>query len=130
VFHVADLDDVRRLAAQLPEVTMSDPCSEEQFGCGVRGKGFAWTWMERPDPKRPRVPQPAVLAIRTRGQEGKEELLAADPAKFFTEPHYNGFPAVLVMLAAVDVEELRELLTDAWLVQAPKRLAREHGLLE
>jgi len=126
---MADLDDVRRLAAELPEVTMS-PESAVQFGCAICGKGFAWTWMERPDRQGPRVPQPRVLAIRTRGQEGKEELLAADPAKFFTEPHYNGYPAVLVRLAAVDDDELRELLTDAWLVQAPKRLAREHGLLE
>jgi hypothetical protein len=53
-------------------------------------------------------------------------LLAADPEKFFTEPHYNGYPAVLVRLAAVDEPELRELLVDAWRIQAPKPLVMQH----
>jgi hypothetical protein len=53
----------------------------------------------------------------------KEELLAADPAKFFTEPHYNGFPAVLVRLPAIDTGELEELIIDAWRCQAPQALA-------
>ena len=54
-------------------------------------------------------------------------LLASDPAKFFTEPHYNGFPAVLVRLRAVEADELRELITDAWRCQAPPRLVRQAG---
>lgn len=127
---MADLDDVRRIAGSLPEVTLTDPDSDEQFGVGVRGKGFAWTWMQRPERQGPRIPRPDVLAVRTRGVVGKDELIAADPDIYFTEPHYNGFPAVLVRLEAVDVDELRELLTDAWLVQAPKRLAKEHGLAD
>ena len=57
----------------------------------------------------------------------KEELLAADPEKFFTEPHYNGFPAVLVRLPAIDAGELGELITDAWRSQAPRALAAEFG---
>ena len=57
----------------------------------------------------------------------KEELLAADPEKFFTEPHYNGFPAVLVRLPAIDAGELAELITDAWRCQAPRALAAELG---
>ena len=58
----------------------------------------------------------------------KELLLASDPEgeKFFTEPHYNGFPAVLVRLAAVDVDELAELVIDAWRCQAPKKLVKEY----
>jgi hypothetical protein len=52
-------------------------------------------------------------------------LLASDDEKFFTEPHYNGFPAVLVGLAAIDVDELEELLAEAWRCQAPKALVRE-----
>jgi hypothetical protein len=54
-------------------------------------------------------------------------LLAADAGKFFTEPHYNGFPAVLVRLAAVGEDELRELITDAWRCQAPRDLVRAWG---
>jgi hypothetical protein len=49
-------------------------------------------------------------------------LLAADAAKFFTEPHYNGFPVVLVRLPAIGAGELAELITDAWRCQAPKAL--------
>jgi hypothetical protein len=52
-------------------------------------------------------------------------LLASDEEKVFTEPHYNGFPAVLVRLAAVEVDELEELITDAWRCQAPKALVEE-----
>jgi len=56
-------------------------------------------------------------------QAEKQELLAADSAKFFTEPHYNGFPAVLVRLPAIDTGELEELIIDAWRCQAPRDLA-------
>jgi hypothetical protein len=65
-------------------------------------KGFAWAWNERIEPKKPRVPNPEVLAVRVANQAEKEALLAADPEKFFTEPHYNGFPAVLVRLSSID----------------------------
>ncbi len=86
-----------------------------------RGKlrGFAWAWNERIEPKKPRVPNPEVLAMRVASVAEKEELLASDPEKFFTEPHYNGFPAVLVRLPAIDGGELAELITDAWRCQAP-----------
>jgi hypothetical protein len=66
--------------------------------------------------------------VRVAGRAGKELLLGSDADKFFTEPHYNGFPAVHVRLAAVDASELRELLTDAWRCQAPRSLVRESGL--
>lgn len=55
--------------------------------------------------------------------DAKEILLMADPRKFFTEPHYDGYPAVLVRLKEVQRAELRQLLTQAWAVQAPKALA-------
>jgi hypothetical protein len=90
-------------------------------------KGFAWAWNERIEPKKPRVPNPEVLAVRVASLAEKEELLAADPEKFFTEPHYNGFPAVLVRLPSIDVGELTELITDAWRCQAPRALAAELG---
>ena len=94
-----------------------------------RGKlrGFAWAWNERIEPKKPRVPNPEVLAVRVASLAEKEELLAADPDKFFTEPHYNGFPAVLVRLPAIDAGELAELITDAWRCQAPRALVAEFG---
>ena len=73
------------------------------------------------------MPNPEVLAVRVASLAEKEELLAADPEKFFTEPHYNGFPAVLVRLPAIDVGELAELIVDAWRCQAPRALAAELG---
>ena len=90
-----------------------------------KAKGYAWVWMERVDPKKARVPQPMVLAVRVANEAEKQELIAADPDKFFTEPHYNGFPAVLIRLAAIGSKELRELLTDAWRCQAPKALVKD-----
>jgi hypothetical protein len=122
---MADQEDVRRIALSLPETTES----EDNFDFGVmnkgKRKGFAWVWRERVEQRKPKVPNPGVLAIRVAGAEEKALLLAADPEKFFTEPHYNGFPAVLIRLAAIDAEELYELLADAWRCQAPKALAQQ-----
>jgi len=66
------------------------------------------------------------VAIRVGGPADKDSLIAADPDKFFTEPHYNGYPAVLVRLAAIGVDELEELLIDAWRIQAPGALVKEY----
>ena len=59
--------------------------------------------------------------------EDKEALLASDPGKFFTTPHYDGYPAVLVDLAAIDVDELWELIVDSWRIKAPPKVLREYG---
>jgi hypothetical protein len=85
-----------------------------------RRKEIAWIWLERTDPKQPRVPNPQVIAIRVEGEEDRQALIAADPGKFFTEPHYNRFPAVLVRLPRIDRVELEELLIDAWRIQASR----------
>jgi hypothetical protein len=120
---MATQEDVRRIALSLPEVSESG----DRFGFGVpdkgKYKGFAWAWNERIEPKKPRVPNPEVLVVRVASLTEKEQLLAADPEKFFTEPHYNGFPAVLIRLPAIDADELAELITDAWRCQAPRALA-------
>jgi hypothetical protein len=122
---MADQVDVSRQALALPDVV----AGEGQFGFGVvvrgKSKGFAWAWMERVDPKRAKVPNPEVLVVRVADLTVKEELLAADPSVYFTEPHYDGYRAVLVRLAAIDERELAELLTDAWLCTAPPALARQ-----
>jgi hypothetical protein len=122
---VADQADVRRIALALPETSEG----YDHFGFSVtnggKQKGFVWAWNERVAPKQPRVPRPDVLAVRVANEQEKQMLLASDPDKFFTEPHYNGFPAVLVRLASVDVAELTELLTDAWRTRAPRALVKE-----
>jgi hypothetical protein len=122
---VADQGDVRRIALTLPEAVEGTTGFAFSVMNKGKAKGFAWVWQERVHPKKARVPNPDVLAVRVTDEAEKEELIAADPDVFFTEPHYNGFPAVLVRLAAVDIDELRELLTDAWRCQAPKALVQE-----
>lgn len=121
---IADHDDVRRIALSLPETSEAD----DRFAFSVhnRGKqkGIAWVWKERVHPKQARVPNPDVLAVRVANESEKHMLIESDPDKYFTEPHYNGYPAVLVRLAAVDAEELAELITDAWRCQAPKALVK------
>jgi len=123
---MVDQDAVRRIALSLPEAVEH----EDRFAFSVLNKGklktFVWVWMERVDPKKPRVPRADVVAVRVANQAEKEALLAADSEKFFTEPHYNGFPAILVRLPAVDEDELEELIADGWRCQAPKALVREH----
>lgn len=89
------------------------------------GKAVAWTWKKRVHEKRARVEQLDVFAVRVADEEEKLVLIASDPGKFFTEPHYNGYPAVLVRLDAIEGEELAELLTDAWRNAAPRRLVAE-----
>ena len=121
---VANQADVRRIAMSLPGVREG----EDRFAFSVehkgKQKGFAWVWQERIAPKQPRVPRPDVLAVRVAGAEEKALLLAGDPETFFTEPHYNGFPAVLVRLPVVSKKELRRLIVDAWQCVAPRRDAR------
>ena len=121
---MATQDDVRRIAMALPETVEA----EDGFAFSVRNRdklrGFVWVWQERVQPKKPRVPNPEVLAVRTASLAEKDALLGADAAKFFTEPHYNGFPAVLVRLALVSVEDLEVLMENAWRSQAPKQLLK------
>ncbi len=124
---MASQADVRRIALSFPETEEGD----DRFAFSVRNrdklKGFAWVWMERIQPKKPRVANPAVLAVRVANEGQKEALISAEPAKFFTEPHYNGFPAVLVRLAEVNAKELRVLLEEAWRCQAPADLLAGHA---
>src|SRR5690242_13298664 len=106
--------DVRRIALALP-------ATEElpgRFAFAVRaGKGkpkpFVWVWLERVAPKKGRVPNPAVIATRVPSVGQRDLMIEAEPAKFFTEPHYEGYPAVLVRLAAVTVADLETLIADA-----------------
>ena len=124
---MADQSDVRRIALALPGTSEAADRFAFSVRNGSKDKGFAWAWNERVEPKRPRVPRPDVLAVRVANRQEKEMLLASDPAKFFTEPHYNGFPAVLIRLPAIGTAELAELITDAWRCQAPRALADTLG---
>jgi hypothetical protein len=114
--------DVRRIALALP-------ATEEvpgRFAFSVRNKGklkgLVWVWMERIVPKKPRVANPGVIAVRVATVGQRDAMISADPDKFFTEPHYEGFPAVLVRLNAVKVSDLKVLIAEAWRCQSPAEL--------
>ena len=119
--------DVRRIALSFPETEEGN----DRFGFSVlnkgKSKGFAWVWMERIDPKKPRVANPGVIAVRVANNAQKDLIIASDSKKFFTEPHYNGFPAVLIRLGAVTVADLKVLLAEAWRCQAPAALVKTHA---
>lgn len=66
------------------------------------------------------MPQPKVIAVRVANLVDKDFMLTLNPEKFFTEPHYDGFPAVLVRLPAVTARELKPIIAEAWRCQAPK----------
>jgi hypothetical protein len=122
---VATQQDVRRIALSLPGAREE----KGRFAFSVENKGkqkgFAWVWQERVALKKPRVPRPDVLAVRVRDEMEKAALIGGDPDLFFTEPHYDGFPAVLVRLPAVTKGQLGKLLLEAWRCQAPPSLARD-----
>jgi len=110
-----NIDDARRIARGFEEAAHGQ--DDDPFSVGARR--FAWPWMERVDPKRARVPNESVLAVR-RSDDDKRALIDLDPTVFFTEPHYDGYAAVLVRLDIVDEEVLTKLLLDARNVQAAK----------
>ena len=105
---MATEDDVRKIVLSLPET--SEKPSYGTPGFRVKDKLFA------------RMREDGSLLVWVEDLDEKEALLASNTKKFFTTPHYDGHPTVLVRLTAVGVKELRELLTDAWRVRAPKRV--------
>jgi hypothetical protein len=122
---VATWDDVSRLALALPETAESTSYGNRAWK--VKDKGFVW---ERPLRKSDLealgadAPDGPILGARVEHEVAKQALLADDPAVYFTTPHFDGYPAVLVRLAEIDAGELEELVTEAWLCKAPKRLAK------
>jgi hypothetical protein len=123
---MATWEDVRRIALALPEA--SEHVSRENRQWKVKDKLFVW---ERPlrrsdlEALGDDAPDGPILGVRVEHLVAKEALLADDPAVFFTTPHFDGYPAVLVQLERIDVDELEELITEAWLCRAPKRLAKQ-----
>ena len=109
---VATEDDVREIALALPEVT------EEQWyrtpAYKVAGKGFL----------RLRAEAEGGLVVFVPDLGEREALLAANPRAYYTTPHYDGYPVVLVRLEEIGLDELEELITDSWRLKAPKRVLK------
>ena len=131
------LDDVRAIAMSFPET--SEKVDGHRGGAGWRTSAGLFAWERGPSRADEAAlaamgdswPDGPVVGVRTDGLETKEALLGSFPDAFFTIPHFDGYPAVLVRLDAISADLLREVVTDAWLLKAPKRLAKawldEHG---
>jgi hypothetical protein len=127
---VASFDDVRRIALSLPETTEAVSWGNAHWR--VKNKGFVW---ERPlnrsdylalEALGEQAPEGALLGLRVADIGVREAMIADDPALFFTIPHFDGFPAVLVRLGQIGLPELEELIVEAWLDRAPKKLAQQY----
>jgi hypothetical protein len=127
VVAVATWNDVRRIALALPGTAEQSSRGIPQWR--VKDKGFIW---ERPlrradvEALGAAAPDGPILAARVADLGVKQALLTDDPDVYFTTPHFNGYPAILVRLDRITVAELGELIVEAWLARAPKRLAEEY----
>jgi hypothetical protein len=124
---VADWDDVRRIALALPEA--SEQKSRDLASWRVRDKAFVWERPLRQSDLRAlgdAAPSGPILGARVEHLVAKEAMLADDPEVFFTTPHFDGYPAVLVRLGEIGLADLEEVIVEAWLARAPKRLARAY----
>jgi hypothetical protein len=124
------LDDVRAIAMSFPETF--EKVDGQRGGAGWRTSAGLFAWERGPSKADETAlaargstwPEGPVVGVRTDGLEAKEALLGTFPDAFFTIPHFDGYPAVLVRLDEIPEELLREVVTDAWLLKAPKRLAK------
>jgi hypothetical protein len=123
---VASWEDVRRLALALPET--DERVSREKRQWRVKDKLFVW---ERP--LRPKelaelgeeAPDGPVLGARVEHLVAKQALIEDDPSVYFTTSHFEGYAAILVRLERIALDELDEVITEAWLARAPKRLVED-----
>jgi len=124
---VATWDDVRRIALAVPET--EERVTRENRQWRVKDKLFVW---ERPLRKSDlealgdAAPDGPILGVRTEHLVAKEAILADPSGVYFTTPHFNGYPAVLVKLGEIGVEDLEELIVEAWLARAPAKLAQAY----
>jgi hypothetical protein len=122
---MATWDQVRRYALALPGVT--ETTSRGTAAWTVNKNFFVW---ERPLRKSDVValgdaaPKGAILGVRTADLEMKEAILRSQPDVFFTTPHFEGYPAVLVQLDKIPVKLLKTVIVEAWVARAPERSVR------
>jgi hypothetical protein len=125
---VANWEDVRRLALALPDT--SEKLSRDLRQWRVHDKLFVW---ERPlrradlEALGNDAPEGPILGARVEHLGAKEALLAGDATVFFTTPHFDGYPAILVRLDQISLDDLHEVIVEAWLARAPKRLAKAYA---
>jgi hypothetical protein len=121
---VAGWDDVARIALALPEASERESRGNRQWR--VKDKLFVWERpLRKPDLEAlgDSAPDGPILGARVEHELAKEAVIASDPDVFFTTPHFDGYPAVLVQLDRISPEDLDEVIVEAWLCRAPRRLA-------
>jgi hypothetical protein len=120
-------DEVRRIALELPETSERESRGLRQWR--VKEKAFVW---ERPlrradlEALGDDAPEGPILGAWVEHLVAKEALLADESGVFFTTPHFDGYPIVLVRLDQIGPDDLHEVIVEAWLVRAPKRLVRDY----
>ncbi|MBD3943001.1 hypothetical protein IF188_15000 [Microbacterium sp. NEAU-LLC] len=125
------LDDIRGIALTFPGVaervdgTRGALTWRTATGVFVWQRGPSGRDLEQLAALGREWPPGEVVGVRTDGEQGKLALIETYPGAFFTIPHFDGYPAVLVRLDAIDPALLREVVTDAWLLKVPKRVANE-----
>ena len=125
---MATWDDVARIALALPEATEEPLRGRRSWR--IRGRLFVWDRPLGPADLAAlagRAPRGAILGARVAGEMAKRALVASEPDVYFTIPHFDGYDAILVRLEAIGLDELEELIVEAWLLRAPVRLAREYA---
>jgi hypothetical protein len=124
---VATWDDVRRLALALPDTSERESRGSSQWR--VKDKLFVW---ERPLRKSDlealgdSAPDGPILGARVEHLVAKEALVADPPGVYFTTPHFDGYPAILVQLDLIAVADLEEVTVEAWLARAPAKLVKAY----
>ena len=127
---MVSIDDVRAIALALPGAEESIGGHTGAAAWRLKSGQFAWLRGPRTTDLRQLAeagrewPTGDVLAVRVADLEEKDALLAAEPDALFTIPHFDGFPGLLVRLDVVHRDRLEEIITDAWLVRAPARVAK------
>jgi len=123
---VATWEDVARIVGGLPLTAEQSP-----HDWRVGKKLVAWERPMRPSDREALArggsepPEGDILGVRVSDEGVKFALIGDEPGVYFTTPHFDGYPAVLVNLAEIAVGDLEELITEAWLTQAPKTLVQE-----
>lgn len=123
---VATWGEVARIVGEL--ALTSEPSPHDWR---VGKKLLAWERPLRPSEREAlerdsaQPPQGDILGVRVSDEGVKFALIDDEPGIYFTTPHFDGYPAVLVNLAAISVRDLEDLITEAWLTQAPRKLVQE-----
>jgi hypothetical protein len=123
---VATWNDVARIVGELALT-----CEQSPRDWRVGKKLLAWERPLRPADREAlaaqglQPPEGDILGVRVPDEGVKFALVSDDPAVYFTTPHFDGYAAVLVKLGEIDIRALEELITEAWLTQAPRKLVQE-----